>query len=159
MYRYIIVLFATIGIILALPLCTSAQSKEWNWKHHKEEIIDLAKKSLVSNIETSLPRQQFAQWFRALMGKDAKLRWRITDCGWELSADGNRDGTMCVVVDAQLGYDFGTTVYLQVGTFSGGISGHNALVRSVRVSSEGEPSEMRTKLSELPAAIDLVMSK
>ena len=158
MYRHIRLSIATVGMLLALSLCSNAQTKAWNWKHHKPEIIDHAKKGLVSDIETSLPRQPFAQWFRALMGKDAKLRWRITDCGWELSADGNRDETMCVVVDAQLGSDFGTTVYLQVGTFSGGLSA-NAIVRSARVSSEGEPSESTTTLGKLPDLIDSMMSK
>ncbi len=156
MYRYIII---SVLMVLALSSDSSAQGKAWNWKHHKPEIIDHAKKYLVSDIENGLPRQQFAKWFRALMGKDAKFRSRITDCGWELSADGNRDGTMCVVVDAQLGSDFGTTVYLQVGTFSGGIAAQNAIVRSARVSTEGEPSESTTTLSKLPDLIDSMMSK
>ena len=156
--------FLIIGIVLCLSICSSAQIKSadhgrWNWKHHKAEAIDRAKKYLVSDIEPSLPRQQFARWFRALMGKDAKLAWRITDCGWELSADGNRDQTMCVVVDAALGSDFGTSVYLQVGTFTDRIMADKPVVRIARVSREDEPSESTTKLSELSNVIDAMMSK
>lgn len=167
MKRYsanIIGLFFTAIVILSSSVSSQAQTKKtnhalWNWKKHKTETISYAKKYLVSDIEPNLPRQSFAKWFRELVGIEAKLAWKIVDCGFETGDGGPRDKTMCVVADAALGSDFWVSVYIQVGTFKDGIMPGKPIIRYARVSREDEPWESTTKLAALPNVFDSMMSK
>lgn len=137
----------------------SPRHRAWNWKRHRTETIDFAKKYLVSGIEDGLPRQSFSRWFRSLVGKDARITWKIVDCGFEAGDGGERDHTMCVVADAAMGSDFAVTVYIEVGTFKDGLTWGKPAIRYARVSREDEPWQSTHSLTALPRTIDVMMSK
>lgn len=144
--------------ILTVLVCCSAQTKKskrprWNREKHQTEVIDYAKKYLVSNIESNLPRQSFNKWFRELVGKEAKLVWRVTDCGREALipgyGNGIKDFTLCVKVAAAMGSDVVVCVFIQFGTLKHGITRGKPVVRFVYVSREDNPAASAESLTDL----------
>lgn len=150
-------LFLATVFVLSFFAYSEAQTKKyknqprWDWRKHEAETIDYAKKYLVSNIEPNLPRQSFAVWFQKTIGKKAKMRWEINDCGEQSGtpADSGRDFPMCVEATAEE-FDLFVSVNIQFGMFSRGITKMKPVVRSIVIDTEGEEGEWLEKLVDLP---------
>lgn len=156
----------TIVFILTLFVGSQAQSKRskpprWNWIKHQTETINYAKKYLVSNIETNLPPQSFADWFRETVGKEAKIDWDINDCGEQTgtSEDRGRDFPMCVQASAELGSDISASVNIQFGTFKRGIIKDKPVVRFISISREDDFGIQPEKMSDLSKRLGELLSK
>ncbi len=130
--------------VLVLTLFTGLQAQtkkkktRWNWEKHQVEIIDYAKKYLVSDIEPNVPKMSFADWFQQTVGKATKVEWSINDCGEQTgtSADRGRDLPMCVEAAAVLSPSQHIRVNIQFGTFKRGIMKDKPVVRSITVGEE-----------------------
>ena len=158
--------FAVIVFILTLFGGAEAQKTKskrpaWNWRKHQKETINYAKKYLVSNIESNLPRQSFADWFQETVGKPAKIDWEINDCGEQTgtSEDKGRDFSMCVKAFAALGTDVSVSVNIQFGTFKRGISADAPVVRFISISREDDFGQQPEKLSDLSKRLGELLSK
>lgn len=135
--------FAVAALILTLLICCTAQTRKskhprWNWQKHQAEVIDYAKKYLISDIEPNLPQINFAEWFEETVGKEAKVVWDINDCGeqTDTSADRGRDFPMCVEVSTVKNGFIYISVNIQFGTFGRGITKMKPVVRSLTVGDE-----------------------
>jgi hypothetical protein len=151
--------FAAAAFILTLLVCCSAQTKKskrprWNWQKHQAEVIDYAKKYLVSDIESNVPPISFEKWFQTTVGEDAKVDWDINDCGEQTgtSADRGRDFPMCVAANTVKNGFIYITVNIQFGTFSRGIMKMKPVVRSITAGDE-IGGEWIDNLSDLPKLI------
>ena len=159
-------LFVTFLIILSAVAGSSAQTKRskrprWNWEKHQAEVIDYAKKYLVSGIEPNLPQISFEKWFQTTVGEDAKVEWDINDCGEQTgtSEDRGRDFSMCVKASAALGTDVSVSVNIQYGTFKRGITLDKPVVRFISVSREDDFGQQPEKLSDLSKRLGELLSK
>jgi hypothetical protein len=135
--------FAVAAFILTLLICCSSQTKKkkhprWNWEKHQTEVIDYAKKYLVSEIEPNVPPMSFEKWFQQIAGKEAKIVWDINDCGEQTgtSEDRGRDFPMCVGAEVVKSNSIDISVNIQFGTFGRGITKMKPVVRSITVGDE-----------------------
>lgn len=147
--------------ILFLFTCSQAQTKKskhprWNWQKHQTEVINYAKKYLVSNIEPNVPPMGFEKWFQETVGKEAKVEWEINDCGEQTgtSADKGRDFPMCVSADTVKAGFIYISVNIQFGTFNRGITKMKPVVRSITAGDE-IGGEWLDNLSDLPKILAL----
>jgi hypothetical protein len=136
--------------------CVPAQTKKkkhprWNWQKHQAEVIEYAKKYLVSEIEPNVPQMMFADWFQQTVGQVAKVEWDINDCGEQTgtSADRGRDFPMCVEAKSVKAGFIYISVTIQFGTFKRGIMKIKPIVRSITVGEEIGGNWI-DKLSDLP---------
>ena len=143
-------------VVLTLFVCSQAQTKKtkhppWNWEKHQTEVINYAKKYLVSEIEPNVPPMNFADWFQATVGKEAKIEWDINDCGEQTgtSADRGRDFPMCVAANTVKAGFIYISVNIQFGTFGRGITKMKPVVRSITAGDE-IGGEWLDNLSDLP---------
>jgi hypothetical protein len=152
--------------ILTLFVGLQAQTKKkkhphWNWEKHQNEVIDYAKKYLVSEIESNVPKMKFADWFQQIVGKEAKVFWDVNDCGEQTGTpeDRGRDFPMCVEASASLGSDVLVSVNIQFGTFKSGITPDKPVVRFIYISREDDFVKQPEKLSDLSARLGELLSK
>jgi hypothetical protein len=148
--------FAAAAFILTLLICCSAQTKKakrpyWNWQKHQAEVIDYAKKYLVSEIEPNLPQISFEKWFQKTVGEEAKIEWDINDCGEQTgtSADRGRDFPMCVSANTVKNGSIDISVNIQFGMFGRGVTKTKPLVRRLTVGDEIGGNWL-DRLSDLP---------
>lgn len=148
-------------IVLLFFLCLQAQTKKkkqprWNWEKHQSEVIDYAKKYLVSEIESNVPPLSFEKWFQETVGKDSTIEWEIDDCGEQTgtSADRGRDFPMCVSAMISKPEFIEISVDIQFGTFKSGINNMKPVVRSI-VASDEIGSEWVENLSDLSEVLKL----
>jgi hypothetical protein len=153
-------------VILTLFVGTQAQINKkkpprWNWENHRTEVINYAKKYLVSDIEPNVPKMSFAKWLRKTVGKDAKVDWEINDCGEQTGTpeDKGRDFPMCVKAFAALGSDVSVSVNIQFGTFKRGIARDKPTVRFISISREDDFGRQPENLSDLAKSLAELMSK
>ena len=88
------------------------------------EAIDWAKKTIVNDVDSSLPRTTFERWLLDLFGPLAKTQWEINDCGEQTGnphVNQGRDFPMCVDASVALGDDRTLYLLLVVGTFKTGV--------------------------------------
>jgi hypothetical protein len=164
--KNIICPIAVAAFILTLLICCSAQTKKkkrprWNWEKHQVEVIDYAKKYLVSDIEPNVPKMSFADWFQQIAGKEAKIVWDINDCGEQTgtSADRGRDFPMCLGAEAEKADVFQISVNIQFGTFGRGIMTDKPTVRFIFISREDDFGRQPENLSDLAKSLAELMSK
>ena len=159
-------LLAVLLVVLMLSVGSPAQTKKkkyprWNWENHRTEVINYAKKYLISNIEPNVPKISFEKWFKQTVGKEAKIVWGINDCGEQTgtSEDKGRDFPMCVKAFAALGSDVSVSVNIQFGTFKRGIAKGKPTVRYISISREDDFGKQPEKLSDLPKRLAELLSK
>jgi hypothetical protein len=88
------------------------------------EAIDLAKTTIVQDVDRSLPRTTLAKWLLDLFGPLARTEWEVNDCGEQTGdprVDQGRDFPMCVDGSVALGKDRVLHLLLVVGTFKTGV--------------------------------------
>jgi hypothetical protein len=82
------------AFLLFLPLVGSTQNVAPN--QADQRLIDSFKKTLVSDIETGLPQQNFDSWFAGLV-KPAEIGYEVKDCTDEAAATEGGRPVSCVV--------------------------------------------------------------
>src|SRR5262245_34531915 len=96
----------------------------------KQSILELEKRAVsetqripADELDNELPRLPFGKWFRQVIGPEADLVWRLTDCGEIPGATPNstRDVRACVEANTILSNDRKVIVMITVGTFKRGI--------------------------------------
>jgi hypothetical protein len=149
-------------VILTLSVGSQAQTikkkhPRWNWQKHQAEVIEYAKKYLVSEIEPNLPQVSFEKWFQKTVGEEAKVEWDINDCGEQTgtSADRGRDFPMCVSANTQKAESYYISVNIQFGSFNRGIIHEKPTVRSITIGKLMEGIWL-SNLSDLPDKIDSI---
>ena len=66
-------------------------------------VVARAKSTIVSMLDSSLPRQPIADWMAGTAGESARIVWEVNDCG-----DGSRQpGTMPVCAQANINFSNG----------------------------------------------------
>jgi hypothetical protein len=90
----------------------------------EEQIIAYAKKIDVSQLDSTLPSQSFAHWFRKTVGSAAKITWEVNDCGEQTGrkSDLERDIPICVQAEADLKEGGKVVVMIAVGTLRRGLT-------------------------------------
>ncbi len=161
-----IVQFAFITVfIFTLFVGSQAQTKKlknrgWNFREHKAEIIDFAKKYSVSKIQPDLPRKSFATWFQQIVGADRKVKWQLADCGLKNSVSEisiGRNLPMCVEISARIARAIFLDVYIEYGTFEQGITGRQPVVRHIFIrDDDGSDSASVKDLCNLPKNIKAI---
>ena len=160
--RAFLIAFSILTLFVGLQAQTKKSKRpRWNWKNHQTETINYAKKYLLSEIETILPPQSFAEWFRETVGQEAKIDWDINDCGDQTGTaeDGGRDSPMCVKAFAAIGSDVSASVNIQFGTFGRGITPGKPAVRFISISREDDFGIQPLKMSELSIRLGELLSK
>lgn len=114
-----------------------------------QKAINYVRQSLVSKMESGMPRERFDTWFRRIAGKGHKVRYGVNDCGEQTGtpADRGRDFPMCVEAKAEAEVS-AIEVTIQVGTFKKGITGRPT-VRGIGIEEEGEERIDIKELSDL----------
>jgi len=116
-------LIALFGVVV---IATSAWAQN---DRYEKRAIAYAKRLFVSQLETGLPTQRFADWFSDTVGSQAKIKWEVNDCGEQTGtpADTGRAFPSCVEASAELNDGRTAVVRIAVGTFKKGISGPAAI--------------------------------
>jgi hypothetical protein len=115
------------------------------------EAIDLAKKTIVQDVDRSLPRTTFAKWLLDLFGPLAKTQWEVNDCGEQTGdprVDQGRDVPMCVDASVALGRDRILHLLLVVGTFKTGVRHETPSFFYGCVTQAGVPTQWLRSLHE-----------
>ena len=115
-----------IALFGAVLVATSAWAQS---DRYEKRAIAYAKRIFVSQLETGLPAQRFADWFSDAVGSQAIIKWEVNDCGEQTGtpADAGRDFPSCVEANAELNDGRTAVVRIAVGTFRKGISGPPAI--------------------------------
>lgn len=133
---------------LLLTGCLWAQKPRAN--EPEQEAIQRAKSTLVSSLDSSLPKVSL-EFFLNYESGGADLRWQVNDCGEQTGnppTDRGNDSPMCVEAHfAKNQAD--VTVLVSVGTFQKGPSGAPALFKVTVRSPSGKIHSLR-RLGELP---------
>jgi hypothetical protein len=143
--------FKPLVLLAAVFLATSWAAAQ-NDRYEKQALA-YAKRILVSQLDSRLPKQAFAQWFKDTVGPYVKIDWEVNDCGEQTGGDTQkgRDIPTCVEARAELSDGRKVVVRVAVGTFKTGISGPAAVYYSV-VMDKTEVRDVK-KLSDLPAIL------
>ncbi len=85
----------------------------------EDRAIEHVKHMPVSKLDSALPDVMFAAWFERIVGKDAKVRWEMNDCGEQTAdpkIDRQNDAPVCVGAYADMPDGRKVVVLLNVGT-------------------------------------------
>jgi hypothetical protein len=138
---------------LALPrveIPTAAQQPD------DDPFIALAKQADVSALDTTLAKQRFEDWFRAVVGPQAKISWGRTDCGEATGSpsDRNRDLPTCAEPTAELPDGRKVVLEMAVGSRQRGISRTPSGFYAIAILENGGSKVTQFKsLSELASAL------
>ena len=131
----------------------------------KQSILELEKRAVsetqripANKLDNELPRLPFGKWFRQVIGPEAGMVWRLTDCGEIRGATSNsiRDVRACVEANTILSNDRKVIVMIKVGTFKRGIVDAPAFYLGV-MESEKELYTIN-RLRDLPKLLSQTMS-
>ena len=119
-------------VLLAVVFLTASRSAAQN-DRYVERALSYAKRISVSQLDPSLRKQAFAQWFKQAVGPDAEISWEVNDCGEQTGGDNQkgRDIPTCVEAQASLSDGRKVVVRVAVGSLRRGILGRPALYYSV----------------------------
>jgi len=101
------------------------------WNHPpqtslEKRAVEAAQRTLVSELDTELPKLPFAEWLGKVVGSDAEIVWQLSECGEQAEATppgGARDMRACVEANSILRDGRQIIVRITVGTFKQGITG------------------------------------
>jgi len=120
---------------------------------YEKRVITYAKRISVLQLDRGLADKPFGQWFRALVGDEAKINWDVNDCGEQTGApDIDRDFPSCVEARARLSNGREVAITIGVGTQNKGIAGLPS-VYAAFVQDKTAVNEVR-KLGELAKALN-----
>ena len=119
-----------------------------------------AKRTLVSQLENSLPPKRFDDWLRKIADPEMRIHWRAYNCEDQPESypDYGNGSLMCVEATAS-GFDVFFSVTIQVEIFKSQATTTKPLIKSIEVGSEGEESVRLNKLREIRKKLDEVEGK
>jgi len=118
------------------------------------EAIELAKRTLVRDVDATLPRTALATWLKSLFGSSVETTWEVNDCGEQTGnpdIDRGRDFPLCVQAHLALRSKSELYLLLAVGTFKKGLTPGPPRFFYGCVTQGGVPTTWLKKLSEVPA--------
>jgi hypothetical protein len=112
--------------------------------------ISSAQKISASDLDESLPDRPFSGWFNETIGPDAGVVWQLTECGAQITAQGEteQDLPACAELNALLPDGRKVYVAISVGTFKKGMTGKPTFFLAV-IEQNQELYPVR-RLSDLP---------
>jgi hypothetical protein len=115
-YLFAVMMGVTVLLGAAVPSFSESRDKK---------AIARAKRIDVAILDTKLPNQRFADWFKNTVGAGARIFWEVNDCGEQTgsSADVGRDFPLCAQAEAQLSDGRKVVIRISVGTFIKGLWG------------------------------------
>jgi hypothetical protein len=116
-------------------------------------VINAAKNSIVRDMDKTLPPVRFEAWLQGIVGAQAAVDWRVTDCGEQTGgpADRGRDFPMCAEVNVNLPGNRMLSLSLLVGSRERGLTvGALALYSGAIVEPEPKPITWIKTLAEVP---------
>lgn len=125
---YILTLFAGLNAQIR------DSNSHWDFRLHKPETINYAKKYLASNIERRLPKMSFAAWLQKFVGAKSKINWKIVDCGVNdllPETEKEYDLTICIETSAQITDEIFLRIRIEYGTFESRITRTKPIVRGI----------------------------
>lgn len=123
--------------ILALFASLQAQIRDnshWDFRLHKTELFNYAKKYPVSKIQRKLPKIGFGMWLQKIVGAKTKINWDIVDCGVKdplPETEKGYDLTMCIETTAKITKVISVRIAIEYGTFDVGVSRNMPIVRGI----------------------------
>lgn len=135
-----------IAIVSAISLMLSAQARSIR---EKEAISDV-QRVLASQLDAELPRKPLADWFRRVVGPQAKVNWELNDCGEQTgtASDRERDLPVCVGVRGALPDGRQVFADLIVGTVRKGMNGRVSVYQAGIL--RGDQVDTIRRLRDLP---------
>jgi hypothetical protein len=111
-----------IYVLVAVILSPMTQS---GMRSKTRQVISSAKRIDVSVLDSRLPSKSFGQWFRGVVGAEAKIKWEVNDCGEQTgtSVDRLRDLPSCAEAEAELADARKIVIRISVGTLKKGVRG------------------------------------
>ena len=110
-------------VCIVAMLVTTALAQT-QFRYSNEYVIARARRSDVSKLDSRLTEQRFDEWFKTVVGPDAKIRWEANDCGEQTGgpADKRRDLPVCAQAEAVLSDGRKVVVTIAVGTMKKGFT-------------------------------------
>ena len=135
MFRLAAHVLGIIAVLLPLPVAGTAQTST-----RDRQMISYAKNLRITRLEHGLPKATFAQWFRSVVGSEARIDWEINDCGEQSGnpADGSSiNPPLCAQASAKMSDGRQASVLIAIGTHKRGITGPPSLF-TMGVNHDGE---------------------
>jgi len=119
----------------------------------EKRAVAIAQRVLASELDSELPSNPFADWFRLLVGPQAGVNWQLNECGEQpgLIPAEHRELLACAEVDALLADGRKVVVMIEVGTFNKGINGVPSFSHAA-IEQQGELYRVR-RLRDLPEGL------
>ena len=111
----------------------------------EHDAIESIKRLSSVELDSSLPRVQFSQWLRRLVGRSTKVEWELNDCGERTGVPGIdtvRDMPMCVGIYASITRHRKLSIMVIVGTDKTGISASPSIY-DIALEIDGKPQMFR----------------
>src|SRR5262245_55201161 len=91
----------------------------------EKRAVASAQRVLASDLDSDLPQNPFAAWFRLRVGPQAGVNWQLNECGEQpsLVPTQRRELLACAEADALLPDGRKVVVMIEVGAFNKGING------------------------------------
>ena len=101
-------------LVVALAVCPAPALAQAS---PQDELLAVAKATLVSQVEPGLPPTPFEAWLASLVGPDASFSWELNDCGEHTNTpDPTEDRLICASIEASLPRGRSVYLYFQVAT-------------------------------------------
>jgi TonB family protein len=124
----------------------------------EKQALSAVQQTLVSDLDSKLPRLPFGDWLSNLVGKRTGIVWQLAECGDPVSAsyEGEQEAKACVEAVMILPNDDRLILDVLVGTFKSGMVGEPTFLGAVI--DNGETLYQVRRLRDLPLALRLPKS-